>query len=85
MSTSRINYVNNYLNELSLSKEILSYYKDKNILITGGAGAIGSNLLIGLSNLVGQKGRIIILDNLSSIKYPECGISFKCYFCIWGH
>ena len=71
MSTSRINYVNNYLNELSLSKEILSYYKDKNILITGGAGAIGSNLLIGLSNLVGQKGRIIILDNLSSIKYPE--------------
>lgn len=64
----RIELVSNYLNKLSLNSDILDYYRGKTILITGGAGAIGSNLTIALSQLIGQKGRIIILDNLSSIK-----------------
>ena len=67
----RIDYVSNYLNKLNLDSEILEYYNGKNILITGGAGAIGSNLVIALSNLVGDQGKIIILDNLSSIKTKE--------------
>ena len=42
--------------------------KNQNILVTGGAGAIGSNLVIALSQLVGVNGMVIILDNLTSIK-----------------
>ena len=38
----------------------------KNILVTGGAGAIGSNLVIALSKLVGSEGKVIVLDNLSA-------------------
>lgn len=41
-----------------------TYYKDKKILVTGGAGAIGSNLVKTLSEL-GAK-LIIVLDDLSS-------------------
>jgi len=41
-----------------------NYYKDKTILVTGGAGAIGRNLVESLSNLNANK--VIILDNLSS-------------------
>ncbi|MBK9672422.1 MAG: NAD-dependent epimerase/dehydratase family protein [Bacteroidetes bacterium] len=41
-----------------------SYYKDKIILITGGAGAIGRNLALALSILQAKK--VILLDNLSS-------------------
>ena len=37
-------------------------------MVTGGAGAIGSNLIIALSTLVGENGKVVILDNLSSIK-----------------
>lgn len=50
---------------------MLNYYKGKKILVTGGAGAIGSNLIIALSQLVGDSGRIVVLDNLSSIKVPD--------------
>ena len=32
-------------------------------LVTGGAGAIGSNLVIALSELVGDQGMVIVLDN----------------------
>jgi len=32
---------------------------------------IGSNLIIALSQLVGDSGRIVVLDNLSSIKVPD--------------
>ena len=42
-----------------------------NILVTGGAGAIGSNLVTALSKLVGDDGMVIILDNLSAIKTDQ--------------
>ena len=45
----RIQIVDNYLSRLKLPKEILSYYSGRSILVTGGAGAIGSNLVIALS------------------------------------
>ena len=64
----RIDLVHNYINDIQLEKNIYEYYKGRNILVTGGAGAIGSNLIIALSKLVGDAGNIIVLDNLSSIK-----------------
>lgn len=45
-------------------KEIEKKYEDKRILVTGGAGCIGSNLVKKLSE-IGVK-EVIILDNLSS-------------------
>jgi len=45
-------------------EEIKNYYKDKIILVTGGAGAIGSNLTRALSEAGARM--VIILDNLSS-------------------
>ena len=67
----RVSLVEEYLDRVSLNKDIESFYKDKTILVTGGAGAIGSNLIIALSFLVGKKGKIIVLDNLSSIKVKD--------------
>ncbi len=64
----RLNLVQNYLDKISLESDLLTYYQGRNILVTGGAGAIGSNLTIALSLLVGDKGKVIVLDNLSSIK-----------------
>ena len=64
----RNNLVRDYLEEIKIDSKIRDYYFGRNILITGGAGAIGSNLVIALSQLVGEKGNIIVLDNLSSIK-----------------
>jgi nucleoside-diphosphate-sugar epimerase len=43
--------------------DYLRFYKDKTILITGGAGAIGSNLCRALAEVGGH---VIILDDLSS-------------------
>lgn len=71
MSTSnekRIQWVNDYLRQLSLEAALTKYYEGRNVLVTGGAGAIGSNLVIALSELVGRSGKVVILDNLSSIK-----------------
>lgn len=45
-------------------EEYLKYYKDKKVLVTGGAGAIGSNLVKALSE-IGTK-LVIVLDDLSS-------------------
>ncbi len=45
-------------------KQYLSEYKGKNILITGGAGCIGSNLTKAL--IRAEAARIIILDDLSA-------------------
>jgi len=64
----RVELVDHYLSKLSLEDEIQSYFSGRNILVTGGAGAIGSNLVIALSQLVGEHGMIIVLDNLSAIK-----------------
>lgn len=64
----RIDTVDQYLVKSGLSAEVDSYFTGKNILVTGGAGAIGSNLIIALSLLIGDKGKVIVLDNLSSIK-----------------
>ena len=44
--------------------EYLSEYKGKNILITGGAGCIGSNLTKAL--IKADAAKIIVLDDLSS-------------------
>ena len=64
----RIQWVNEYLVNLDLDAELPGYYRGRNVLVTGGAGAIGSNLTLALSELVGSAGKVIILDNLSSIK-----------------
>lgn len=45
-------------------KQYLGEYKDKNILITGGAGCIGSNLTQAL--ISAEAGKIIVLDDLSA-------------------
>ena len=45
-------------------KQYLSEYKGKNILITGGAGCIGSNLTHALVRAEAEK--IIVLDDLSA-------------------
>lgn len=67
----RIDRVTGYLDRLKLPQEISNYYVGRTILVTGGAGAIGSNLIIALSNLVGNDGKILVLDNLSSIKTKD--------------
>ena len=67
----RIALVDGYLQRLSLKKEIVEYYQGRSILVTGGAGAIGSNLIIALSILVGKTGKVTVLDNLSAIKIKD--------------
>lgn len=47
-----------------MQKSYIEEYKGKVILVTGGAGAIGSNLVQALADI--QAAKIIILDNLSS-------------------
>lgn len=64
----RVALVEDYLERILLKPEIGDYYKGRVILVTGGAGAIGSNLIIALSKLVGDSGKIIVLDNLTAIK-----------------
>lgn len=63
----RFDLVKDYLNRINLNKEIIEFYNGKNILVTGGAGGIGSNLVQALS-IINPKGKIIVLDNLSAIK-----------------
>jgi nucleoside-diphosphate-sugar epimerase len=71
MYEKRIELVDKYLAELNLEEGLMDFYLDKIILVTGGAGAIGSNLIIALSRLVGEQGRVIVLDNLSAIKTED--------------
>jgi len=52
------------MEKYKIQKEIIEHYKNKVILVTGGAGAIGSNLVRTLGE-VGAK-LIIALDNLSA-------------------
>ena len=67
----RIDLVSKYLKKLNLNQEIKKYFHARTVLVTGGAGAIGSNLVIALSKLVRDEGKIIVLDNLSAIKGNE--------------
>jgi nucleoside-diphosphate-sugar epimerase len=68
MYQQRIDLVTQYLKTLKLEDELSNFYRDETVLVTGGAGAIGSNLIIALSELVGEGGRVIVLDNLSAIR-----------------
>lgn len=52
---------------MSLGKEI-EQLKGKKILVTGGAGFIGSNLV---KNLVGNGIKVVVLDNLSTGKHKN--------------
>lgn len=58
--------VNNVLNgdEFGMDKKVFEAFNEKTVLVTGGAGAIGSNLVKTLSNLETKK--IIIIDDFSS-------------------
>jgi len=60
----RIEWVRGYLELIGLEKDLTAFYRNRSILVTGGAGAIGSNLIIALSHLVGPDGRIVVLGNL---------------------
>lgn len=68
----------NYFKKVNFNRSIKDYFKNKNILVTGGAGAIGSNLILTLSELIGPKGLIFCLDNISTNKislaldFPNC-------------
>ena len=50
--------------KLGLNKKVLEVFDGKTVLVTGGAGAIGSNLVKTLSDLKTKK--IIIIDDFSS-------------------
>lgn len=67
----RISLVDRYLERTGFSSDVLKHYEGRTVLVTGGAGAIGSNLIIALSKLVGKDGKIIVLDNLSAIKIKD--------------
>jgi UDP-glucose 4-epimerase len=67
----RVQLIDDYLGKIDPNNDILNYYADRSILVTGGAGAIGSNLIIALAKLVGKNGKIIVLDNLSAIRGDE--------------
>ena len=67
----RIAQVENYIGRIGLEREVLDYYAGRTLLVTGGAGAIGSNLIIALANLVGKTGKVLVLDNLSAVKVKE--------------
>lgn len=69
--TKRIDLVSDYLDRLCLEDGLYDYYAGRTILVTGGAGAIGSNLIIALSRIVGKNGKVLVLDNLSSIKSKD--------------
>ncbi len=67
----RLALVDGYLEKAGLGQGILDWYKGRSVLVTGGAGAIGSNLTIALAKLVGSEGKVIVLDNLSAIKVKD--------------
>ena len=56
--------VTNRMNDCCVRKEVQDEFNGKTVLVTGGAGAIGSNLVKTLNNFETKK--IIILDDLSS-------------------
>lgn len=71
MNDFRTGLVGAYLHDLALDASASACYRGRTILVTGGAGAIGSNLTIALSMLVGESGKVIVLDNLSASKLSD--------------
>ncbi len=59
-------------------KHYMSEYKDKNILITGGAGCIGSNLTKAL--IEAEASKIIVLDDLSAAEKWNVPVDSKVIF-----
>ena len=75
-NTLHVDHVLDYLKRARFEPEVIASYQGRCVLVTGGAGAIGSNLCIALSELVGPTGKVVILDNLSATRaiygsYPE--------------
>lgn len=71
MSKTRELAIESYFQKVNFENKLVNYYKGKKILVVGGAGAIGSNLVYMLSELVGAKGTIYVLDNLSTNKLHQ--------------
>ena len=71
MSSVRQLAVESYFSKVNFTKELRLFYRGKKVLVTGGAGAIGTNLVFMLSELVGSKGVVFVLDNLSTNKLAQ--------------
>ena len=71
MSSVRQLAVESYFSKVNFTKELRLFYRGKRVLVTGGAGAIGTNLVFMLSELVGSKGVVFVLDNLSTNKLAQ--------------
>jgi UDP-glucose 4-epimerase len=67
----RVQLVKDYLSAIRFDPALAEAYRGRKILVTGGVGAIGSNLVVALSELVSDKGLIVVLDNLSAIRGRE--------------
>ena len=67
-NTLHVDHVLDYLKRARFEPEVIASYQGRCVLVTGGAGAIGSNLCIALSELVGPTGKVVILDNLSATR-----------------
>jgi UDP-glucose 4-epimerase len=63
---------------IKMNKQVLEAFKDKTVLVTGGAGAIGSNIVKTLDKLETKK--IIIIDDLSSSYVWNIPVSPKIAF-----